>query len=57
VFDQVWIAPIHKADGKTLNQPQRSIRRPQQQGSGVRGDGAAIETGHNFMAFDRLEIK
>jgi hypothetical protein len=57
MFDQVRIAPIYKASGKALNQSQGSIRRPQQQRASVRGDRTPIETSHNFMACDRLEIE
>ena len=43
-----------KAIGKTINQPDRSIGRCQQQSASVRGDRAAIKAGNHRAAFSQI---
>jgi hypothetical protein len=57
VFNQFLAATIIKASGKALVQSNRPVRRPQQQGAGVRRDRSAIKTSHNFPADDRCKFK
>ena len=57
MLDQIGPARVGKAGGEAADQPQGAVRLPQQQGARVRGDRAAIETGHNFVALDGCEIE
>ena len=47
------IALVAKAGGKSLDQPDALVRLAEQQGAGVGGDQAAVETGHNAAASAR----
>ncbi len=47
VLDQLRRAAVRKTAGKPLDQPDRPIRRPQQQGTRIRGDLAAVKPGHH----------
>ena len=57
MFDQLRSAAIDKARGKPLNQPDRTIRRPQQQCPRVRGDRSAIKPRHNPAAVHSGEFE
>jgi hypothetical protein len=57
MFDQFRLAIIGEARGQSINQSDCPIRRPQQQGSGVRGDRSSVKTTHNFAASDESKVK
>ena len=57
VFDQLGIAMIREALRKPVDQPDRPIRRAQQQSAGIRCDRPAIEPGGHFAASQGLEIE
>jgi hypothetical protein len=51
------IAAVLEAGCQAAGQAQHPIRRPQQQGAGVAGDGATIEGRNNRTAFSRCKRK
>ena len=57
VLDQLGCPGVGKAGGKAFRQPDRPVRLAQQQGPGVRGDRAAVETGHHLAAFQRWKFE
>jgi hypothetical protein len=57
VLDQILRASVDEALGKTADQPDPAIRRPQQQGSSVRRDRSAIKASHNFAPSNRCKFK
>jgi hypothetical protein len=52
VFDQIRRSAVGETLGKPIDQPDRSIRRPQQQGSRIRGHLAAVKRRHHRTALD-----
>src|SRR5581483_1814324 len=57
MFDQLGVAMVGKAAGKPLDQSDAPVARPEQQGPGVRGHGAAIKTGHHRPPIDGSKTK
>jgi hypothetical protein len=57
MLDQFRPPPIDEAIGKTINQPDRSIGRCQQQSATVRGDRAAIKAGNHPAPFNRCKVE
>ena len=57
VQQSVRIAAVLEAVRQSLNQADRSVRGPEQQPAGVRGDLAAVERAHNPAALRGSEIK
>ena len=55
VLRQTRIAPVREAGGHPVEQPDRAVGPPQQQGSPVRGDRAAVERGHHLPALAPLK--
>jgi hypothetical protein len=53
VFHQSGCPRVGEAGGKALGQPKRTVGLAQQQGTGVRGNRAAVEARHHLAAFDR----
>jgi hypothetical protein len=52
MLDQLRCPAIRETLGKPLDQPDRPIRRPQQQGTCIRGDLAAIKPSYiNWLTF------
>src|SRR5205085_8791532 len=51
------IAAVLEAGRQTLGQPQHPIRRPQQQATGVAGDGATVKGGNNRASFSRCKCQ
>jgi hypothetical protein len=52
VLDQLRRAAVDETLGKPIDQPDRPVRRPQQQGSRIRGDLAAVKPRHHRAALD-----
>lgn len=52
VHNSVAGTAIRKAQGEPFDQPDRPIRRPEQQRAGVRGDRPAIDSGHDPPPID-----
>jgi hypothetical protein len=57
VLDQFRRAAVSETFGKPIDQPDRLVRRPQQQGSGIRGHLAAIKRRHHRTALDACKSK
>jgi hypothetical protein len=57
VLDQFGRAAVGKTPSKPLDQPERPIRRPQQQGTRIRGHLAAVEPCHHRAPFDACKPK
>ena len=57
VLDQFRRAAVGKTRGKPIDQPDRPVRRPQQQGSGIRGDLAAVKPGHHRTPLDACKTE
>ena len=57
VLDQIGHTVIAKAAGKPLDQPDLPVGGAQQQRPGLRGDLAAIESGHHRVPFNRCKSK
>jgi hypothetical protein len=57
MLDQFPFAPVHEAGGKAINQPDRTIRRSQQQRPGIRCDRSTIKSRHNGAAFHRCKLE
>jgi hypothetical protein len=57
VLDQLRRAAVGKTIGKPRDQPDRPVRRPQQQGSGIRGHLAAVKPRHHRAPFDACKPK
>ena len=55
MLDQLLAPHVVKAGSKPLRQPDRAIRRPQKQRTGVRSDCAPIECRHHLAAFNRCK--
>jgi hypothetical protein len=53
VLNQPRCPGVGKAGGKALGQPDRPVGLAQQQGTGIRGDRAAVETGNHLAATQR----
>jgi hypothetical protein len=51
VLDQLRAPHIVKARRKSIDQPNRAIRRSQQKSAGIRGNGATIKSSNNFTSF------
>ena len=47
VLDQLRRAAVGKTRGKPIDQQDRPVRHSQQQGSGIRGDLAAVKHRHH----------
>ena len=52
MLDQFGHAVVGEAGGEAFGQPDGPVGLVQQQRTGVRGDGATVETGHHGAAFD-----
>jgi hypothetical protein len=52
LLDQLRRAAVGRTIGKPIDQPDRPIRRPQQQRSGIRGHLAAAKSRHHRPPFD-----
>jgi hypothetical protein len=57
VLDQFRRAAVGKTLGKPLDQPDCPICRPQQQGSRIRGDLAAVKPRHHRAPFDACKTE
>ena len=57
VLDLVRRPMVDEAGREPLHQPDRPIRRTQEQRSGIRGDGPAIESGHHGTARDPCKLE
>jgi len=57
VLDQVGAPHVVKARGKPIHHSDRTIRRAQQQRSGIRGDRAGIERRYHFASFNGCKSK
>ena len=57
MFGVGWIAAVLEAGGQTPGQAQHPVSGPQQQRTGVTGDGATIEGGNNRTPFGTCKIK
>ena len=57
VQQRVRVAAILEAARQSLDQADRSVRGPEQQPAGVRGDLAAVERAHNPVTFHGSEIE
>jgi hypothetical protein len=57
VFDQLWGAAVGETPGKPLDQSDRPICRPQQQGTRIRGDLAAVKPGHHRTPLDACKTE
>jgi hypothetical protein len=57
VLDQLRRAAVSETLGKPIDQPDRLIRRPQQQGSAIRGHLAAIKPRYDRTALDACKSK
>ena len=57
VLDQLRRAIIGKTLGKPIDQPDRPVGRPQQQGPGIRGHLAAVKPRHYPAPRDRCKTK
>jgi hypothetical protein len=57
VLDQLRRAAVGKTRGKPIDQPDCPVRRPQQQGSGIRGHLAAVKSRNHRAPFDACKSK
>ena len=57
VLDQLRGPAVGKTPGKPLDQADRPVRRPQQQGTRVRGHPAAVKPSHYRTFFDGCKSK
>jgi Zinc-binding dehydrogenase len=57
VFNEVWTPQIVKAASESLHHADRSIRRTQQQRTGIRGDRAGVERGYHLPPFDGFKFE
>jgi hypothetical protein len=57
VLDQLRRAAVDETLGKPIDQPDRPIRCPSQQGSGIRGDLAAVKPGHHRTPVDACKTE
>src|SRR5438128_11568711 len=57
MLDEIGSTMIDETCRKTIHQPDRPIRRPQQQGPGVRADRAAVERSRYRTAIYRCKSK
>ncbi len=57
MLDVARIATVGEAFGEPTDQSKAAIHLSQQQGPSVRGDIAAIETGHYCSPFDRFKFE
>ena len=57
VLDIFRASLIDEASGKAPNQPDRAIRRSQQQGTGIRRDRSTVKSRHHGAAFHRAKLK
>ena len=53
VFHQPGRPRVGEAGGEALRQPKGPVGLAQQQGTGVRGDGSAVEARHHLAAIYR----
>ena len=57
VLDQLRAPHVVKARGQSIHHPDRTIRRAQQQRSGIRRDRARVERRNHRAAFNRFKFK
>jgi hypothetical protein len=57
VLDQLRRAAVGETLGEPIDQPDRPVRRPQQQGSGIRCHLAAVKPRHHRAPFDACKPK
>jgi hypothetical protein len=57
VFDQLPRTAVRKTRGKPIDQSDRTIRRTQQHGIGIRGDLAAVERRDHRASFDACKTE
>jgi len=57
VLDQLRRAAVGETLGKPIDEPDRPIRRSQQQGSRIRGDPAAVKPGHYRTPLDACKTQ
>ena len=57
VLDQLGRPAVGKTPGKSLDQPDRPVRRAQQQSAGIRGDLAAVKGGHHRTSLDTCKTQ
>ncbi len=57
VLDQLRCTAVRKTPGKPVDQPDRAIRRSQQQGAGIGSDLAAVKRRHHCAPFDACKTE
>jgi hypothetical protein len=57
VLDVARVAPVGEALGEPTHQPETAVHLPQQQRTRIRGDRAAIKTGHHRMPLNRFKLE
>jgi hypothetical protein len=57
VLDQLRPAPVLKARGEPLDEPDRPICRAEQQRAGIRRDGTAVERRHDRATLNACEFQ
>ena len=57
VLDQLRRPAVGETASKAIDQPDRTVRRRQQQGTGIRGDLTAIKRAHHQAPFDGCKFE
>jgi putative transposase len=57
VFNEVLAPPVVKTGRESLHHADRTIRRAQQQRTGVRSHWTSVERGHHFASFDGFKFE
>jgi hypothetical protein len=57
MLDKFGPPPVNEAFGKPANQPDRPIRRAQQQSPGIQRDRSTVKSRHHGAAFHRAKLK
>jgi hypothetical protein len=57
VLDQLRRAAVDETLGKPIDQPDRPVRRPQQQATRIRGDLAAVKPSHHRTPLDACKTE
>jgi hypothetical protein len=57
MLDQIRRAAVGETVSKPIDEPDRPVRRPQQQGSAIRGHPAAVKSGYHRAPLDACKSK
>jgi len=57
MLDQLLAAHVAETGSKAINEPDRPVRRPQQQRAGVRSDASAVKSRHDRTTFHSYKSK